>query len=285
LSGPPRRTKSISAPKKRILVFTEGDTESLYLDFWYRLHRERIVLEIGEANGSDPLTLVNAAIAARRRYQRETKRGRGSGFDEYWCIFDVDDHKTLDKALILAEAEGIQIALSNPCLELWFVLHTEDQTAFVHRSKIQKRSKALYGFEKKPTQDDLDFLQRGYVAAMTRAQALDIRHEGNGSPQRSNPSTSVWALVEKLCDDFDQPELECTPRRAATIPKPTQGTVALGKARLVRIVPAHFFFLSDGGFLDSTRERSHTRSLSEDRAGGCTEEHLVYVKRRFWTRL
>lgn len=178
-------------------MFTEGETEDLYLQFWYRLHRERVVVVTGKSHG-DPLTLVRNAVDARAFYDREAKRKRGAGFDEYWCMFDVDEHKTLDEALKVANLEGIRTALSNPCLELWFVLHAQPQTAYIHRADIQKKSKTLYGFEKSPTPDDLEPLRSSYPPAKARAQALDIWHEGNVSPPQSNPSTSVWEIVETI---------------------------------------------------------------------------------------
>ncbi|MCB9390355.1 MAG: RloB domain-containing protein [Acidimicrobiia bacterium] len=35
---------------------------------------------------------------------------------------------------------AIGVALSNPCFELWVVLHHEDQTAHVDRRSIQQRA-------------------------------------------------------------------------------------------------------------------------------------------------
>jgi RloB-like protein len=198
LSGPPRRTKSLSAPKKRILVFTEGEaTEPIYLSYWYRLHRERVVVVIDERHGA-PMTLVAAAIAERKHHLAETKRGRGTGFDEYWCIFDVDEHPQLDRALSLAHDNDINIALSNPCLELWFVLHAEPQTAFIGRDAIQRRCKTLFGFTKRPTQESLELFVGTYQQAKLRAIDLASMHNLNDSPVGSNPSTSAWTLVEAI---------------------------------------------------------------------------------------
>jgi RloB-like protein len=197
LSGPRRRTKSTSAHEKRILVFVEGDTEDIYVKYWHRLHRQRVIVVVDDKYGG-PMTCVKNAVARREFEVSETKKGRGSGYDEYWCFFDVDEHPNLVDALNLAVAHGIRVALSNPCLELWFVLHSQDQTAYVHRADIQKQSTSLFGFGKKPSQDDLDSLKPSYLAANARAQALDVWHEGNGSPAQSNPSTSVWELVETI---------------------------------------------------------------------------------------
>jgi RloB-like protein len=198
LSGPPHRTKSLSAPKKRLLVFTEGEaTEPIYLNYWYRLHRERIVVVIDDRHGA-PMTLVTAAVAERKHHLAETKRGRGTGFDEYWCVLDVDEHPQLDQALSLANDNGINVAVSNPCIELWFVLHAERHTAFVERDDIQRRSNALFGFNKRPSQEALEKLHTDFPSAARRAALLDEMHLLNGSSTGSNPSTKVPSLIESI---------------------------------------------------------------------------------------
>jgi RloB-like protein len=197
LSGPPRRNKSTSTHKKRILVFVEGSTEEIYVKYWYRLHRQHVIVVVDENHGG-PMTCVKNAVAQWKFQMAETRRGRGSGYDEYWCFFDVDEHPNLDEALALAAASEIKVAVSNPCLELWFVLHNQDQTAHVHRKEIQRQCKSLFGFEKRPSQDDLDSLNPRYLSAKARSQALDDRHEGNNSSPGSNPSTSVWTLVDTI---------------------------------------------------------------------------------------
>jgi RloB-like protein len=198
LSGPPRRTKLVTAPKKRILVFTEGQaTEPIYLNYWYRLHRESVIVVIDDRHGA-PMTLVSAAVAERKQQMIDTKRGRGTGFDEYWCVLDVDEHPHLDKALRLARDNEIKVALSNPCIELWFVLHAEDQTSFVDRAVIQRRCRTLLGFDKRPTQDALEAMRAGYSVAKDRSDALIKMHRRNGSLDGANPTTTVALLVQSI---------------------------------------------------------------------------------------
>jgi RloB-like protein len=143
----PSRPQANAIPKKRILVFTEGlATEPIYLTYLHRLHRERISIVIDPRHGS-PLTLVESAVAERKHLQREERRGRGTGYDEYWCVFDVDEHLGLNAALELASSNGVSIALSNPCIELWFVLHSADQTAHIDRHEVQALNRQLQSDE------------------------------------------------------------------------------------------------------------------------------------------
>ncbi len=93
------------------------------------------------------------------------------------------------EAVAKAEANGINLAVSSPCIELWFVLHFDDQTAYIERQQAQSRARELLGCEKGLTNDALDTLAQRYDGARTRAIALDEKHTGDGSPPRSNPSS------------------------------------------------------------------------------------------------
>ena len=197
-SGLSRPGKSSAAQRPSILVFTEGKkTEPVYLAHWHRLHRERVIVTVDEFHGA-PLQLVETAAAQRSADLRAAKRGKGDAYNQYWCVFDIDEHPYVDQALQLAVSSQISIAVTNPCIELWFLLHFEDQTADLHRHKAQQISSDLFGFEKVPTAVALIKLAARYEDARQRAQALDRKHELDGSPPRSNPSSSMWCLIDQI---------------------------------------------------------------------------------------
>ena len=196
--GPSRPGKSSAARRQSILVFTEGKkTEPVYLTHWHRTHRDRVIVIVDEFHGA-PLQLVETAAAQRSADLRADKRGKGDAYDQYWCVFDIDEHPYVDRALQLAAASQISIAVSNPCIELWFLLHFQDQTADLHRRKVQAISSDLLGCAKVPTVAALIELVGRYEDARRRAQALDRKHALDGSPPRSNPSSSLWCLVDQI---------------------------------------------------------------------------------------
>ena len=126
--------------------------------------------------------------------------GAGDGdFEEIWCVFDRDDHPHVNSALQEARDHGIRVAFSNPCFELWLVLHVEDQTAHVDRDRIQKRCIELGLTDGKAVRPDaLPTLKAGYEDAKRRAQQLAATHKRDGASPRSNPSSDVWRLVDRL---------------------------------------------------------------------------------------
>jgi hypothetical protein len=44
---------------------------------------------------------------------------------------DVDEHPRLDEARVQAHDNDIRVAISNPCFELWLVLHFRSQNAYL----------------------------------------------------------------------------------------------------------------------------------------------------------
>jgi hypothetical protein len=146
------------------------------------------------------MTLVDYAIQAKREAQREERRGHGAAWDEIWCVFDVDSHPNLNLAIAKAEASGIRVAVSNPCIELWFILHFEGQTAYIDRRGAQRRARELLGCEKGLSDAALEALGEQYDRAKARAVELDAKHAGDGSPPRSNPSSGVWRFVDRIRD-------------------------------------------------------------------------------------
>ncbi len=194
----PTRHQRSTPPKRRLIVFTEGrKTEPSYLSQLHRLHRARVVVTIDDFHGG-PLELVGSAARRRRQDLKDEKKGKGAAYDDYWCMFDVDDHPHITEALVMARDNGVQVAVSNPCIELWFVLHKEDRTGWVHRHEIQARCRELLGFDKTLGDSDVLGLMKAFEAGQRRAEGLDAKHDQDGSPSGSNPSTSAHRLVARI---------------------------------------------------------------------------------------
>jgi hypothetical protein len=190
---PPKRD-----PKHRILVVCEGKlTEPAYFRALQHEFRNRLVhVEIDKQAGV-PLTLVTRAIALDTEAKAEAKRQRDDDlkYDDVWCVFDVDEHPNLLEALDLAKASGVNVALSNPCIELWAILHFQDQQEQLHRHEAQQTLRAyMPRYEK-----ELDFnkMKPGYETAIARARQLQKTAEALDNPDR-NPSTKVHLLTELI---------------------------------------------------------------------------------------
>jgi hypothetical protein len=185
------------------MIFAEGEhTEPVYFMNWFRKYRERIIVSMApHRHITTPRELVESAVRQRGLDIRDARRGRGDAYDEYWCVFDVDVHPRLHEALQMAASADIRIALSNPSIELWFILHFANQAAYVTRADAERESEKLLGCGKMPSPAALELLVNKYTKARDRARGLDRMHDGNGSPQNSNPSSGVWRLVDVIRGD------------------------------------------------------------------------------------
>jgi hypothetical protein len=181
-----------------LLVFVEGEvTEEDYLKHWHRRFRRQINIEIHEFHGT-PMALVERAVEEKTTNEKAEKRGRGRAHDEVWCVFDVDEHPYLSGALELAARNGINLAVSNPCIELWFLLHFSEQSAYIERFAAQRAAKAHLDSGKSLTDSALQRLDAGFEIAKGRAQRLEEKHHGDGTPAPGNPSSGLWRLVDVI---------------------------------------------------------------------------------------
>ena len=114
---------------------------------------------------------------------------------------DVDQHPNLGPAVEKAVANGISVAVSNPCIELWFILHFHEQTAHIERDAAQAISKKLLGCDKALDQEALRELMERYPGAKEKAVALDDKHRGDDRAAGSNPSSGVWRLIDRIADE------------------------------------------------------------------------------------
>jgi len=184
--------------RDRILIVCEGHaTEPDYFrSLRHELRAGPIVIRINDESGV-PKTVVEHAVELKKEAERDAKRSGDSNlrYDEVWCVFDVDTHPNLPAALQQAVANGIQVALSNPCFELWILLHFEN-----HRADIDSRAaghacrKYLPKYEKHITFAEL---KDQYPTAVDRARALEAWQVSRGNA-RGNPSTNVHTLTERL---------------------------------------------------------------------------------------
>lgn len=110
-------------------------------------------------------------------------------------MFDVDDHLKIPDARQQARDNDIKLAISNPCFELWVLLHFQDQTASIPRNKLRAQLKKhipQYG-----KLIPFEAICELYEDARARAEELNKTHQRNGI-EGDNPSTDVYLLTERI---------------------------------------------------------------------------------------
>ncbi|MFJ5225612.1 RloB family protein [Streptomyces sp. NPDC088400] len=179
--GPVRRSS-----RTMLIVCGSKETERQYLQGLRDHLRNPAVSVVVRGKACSPTQLV-----AYARGQRDLNKG---GYDEVWCVFDVDEYPDVAEAAAVARRNGIRVAVSNPCFELWLLLHFADHRAHVATyKKLQPLlEKWVPGYDK--TRVDFGRYRDGVGEAGERARKLDP----TGEAHTRNPSTSVWRLTDRM---------------------------------------------------------------------------------------
>lgn len=179
-----------------IIVVTNGQSTeyNYFADYSAKLPKGTVRIEPEFHNGN-PTAVVNKAI-------RRAKKGQ---FDEVWAVFDKDKFPDFDSAVALAEDSPAQPGYSNPCFELWLLLHFQDVSsaldAKVCKVKLETHLQNISpGFKYTKSQDQkIHAMVTGHgdeQAACRRARQLE--EAAASQPWRTNPTTAVYQLVEKI---------------------------------------------------------------------------------------
>jgi hypothetical protein len=194
MSKPPKRSRRA---REVLHVFTEGEvTEPEYLD-WVKRGQSRFALVVDDRHGP-PRKLLELALATSRRWNTSEWGPRSDR--SIWCVFDRDQHGSVDDVIRRAEQAGIRVAFSHPCFEYWLLLHFCDEAApgAGDCAGVARRlERHVVGYRKS---FPMTRLEGRYVDGRARAQRVLAQHDRDGLvlPTQRDPSTNVWELVDQL---------------------------------------------------------------------------------------
>jgi hypothetical protein len=187
---PPKgRRAPFRTPRRTMLVAVGAErTEADYLRGLRDEHRLTTVALKIVAKAESPDRLV--------AYVKDTFVAED--FDDIWCVTDVDHYEReggkVTAAVRAARGSGISLAVSNPCFEVWLLLHFEDLRAHCRDyAEVERRlRKHLPAYDKARLRFG-DYAD-GIAQAVEWARALDP----SGADHQRNPSSGMWRLVESL---------------------------------------------------------------------------------------
>lgn len=190
------RTVAKRNPFNFCVIVCEGtETEPKY---FHRLNERfsGLKMKMPRSQITDPEGLVRTALGLIGKHDLDLQGG-----DQLWCVFDADGNSedAIQRAVDMA-AGNVRFAFSNPCFELWFLLHFEYYAARIDRAELMKRLKRHIPNYRK-TSDVHDLLKDKKNVAIKSAVKLEQLHGLNGTrilSLGSNPSTQVHELVQEI---------------------------------------------------------------------------------------
>ena len=198
--GPQRK------PRASVLIVTEGEkTEPYYFAFFKRsLRLSNVAVEIcGEECGSDPLSVVGYG---------ETRFLRDKSIDICICVIDRDSHNLRRFEAALSKGEALDakhrrtfiVAVSDPCIEFWYLLHFQYSRKPYQRSGKRSRAEVAIGElqshwpEYEKNIDSVgEYLAGRLDDALKNAGRVRADVDLTGEP---NPSTDIDLIVSKLME-------------------------------------------------------------------------------------
>ena len=192
------RRQASKTPNKIELVVCEGSiTEPAYFNaLKSKLRLRAVQINVISPSESEPIAVVERAIAKKKEMAK-----LGIPYEKVWCVVDVEipPHRTLDEAWEKArETDGLELILTNPCIEYWFLLHFKKHTApFDNNADAMDELKEVHpSYKKKRIGFDIIF-QR--IAAAIEHSKEVLKEKGCGDDLRNcNPSTHIHKIVEHL---------------------------------------------------------------------------------------
>jgi len=195
------RGKATRKRRKVIIIAVEGKnrTERNYFNEFNRDQKEYKIL-FAKGNETDPVGIVRNAINSSASEELDYKSG-----DLCFCVFDTDFQKEdqLRKAASLANKNGIRVLLSNPCVEVWFLLHYRySNKGYQSNSEVLDELKS-YEASYSKNMSSFVWLRDKTGTGLTNAAKLEryaIQTEGNFDVIHQNSSTELHYLVGLLQD-------------------------------------------------------------------------------------
>jgi hypothetical protein len=141
------------------------------------------------------LELANDTRSARRRTKVDSYEEK----DEIWAVFDRDLHPNYDEAVGLCEAKQVGVARSNPCFEVWLILHHTDFDRPDGHHAVQAHLEKLcpdYDAAKGKRPNCARFIHK-VEEAERRAERQLAGRQDEGRPF-GPPSTTVFRLTQAI---------------------------------------------------------------------------------------
>lgn len=164
--------------RPNFFVFCEGKTEITYVKFLRSVFRVPIQVVTKK---SDSNISVDFIEHSKRDYVQTQN-------DKTFLMFDLDVEGMLEH---LRKISQVTLLVSNPCVELWFLMHYEDVgKEITTESCIRKLMAHSPQYEKGTlSESEKRILVENMSKAVERAKKLK---------EYGNPSSSVYRLIEEM---------------------------------------------------------------------------------------
>jgi RloB-like protein len=139
-----KRRKPFIAERQRFILVCEGEkTEPAYFNALKGQYPGALISIDIVAPAGTPITIKEKVKDRSVQLRLEQRQNPSAKADTIWAIFDRDEHLKVAEAIAGCESASARVAYSNPCFEVWLILHHEDYHAADDHHQVQKRYQKL----------------------------------------------------------------------------------------------------------------------------------------------
>lgn len=177
-------TKTVRKSKQKEIrpafyVFCEGETEEAYISFLKKKYRIPIEIITNISGNCISKKMIDNYVNKKTRHEK----------DKIFLMYDLDIPE-VSKKLFSIENENTILLGTNPCFELWYILHWKNQNAFISSVEcIEKLKKFCPNYEKGKINNKLR--EKLNDSKNAKERALKMKNY-------QNPSTTVYVFIEEL---------------------------------------------------------------------------------------
>ncbi len=188
-------------PHAKIYIFCEGATEKIYL-MHFRNRTNNIDIIPVDNNYTNALGIVKYA----QKYLKENPLDLKLG-DQGYCVFDADPDSNTNlnevfNLLSSLESKGLKYIFSNPCFEVWFVMHFEKAPFGKNAHQMKRVLKELLDDPNySETTDIYDILKPLQSTALDNAKTLhraQMEVYDSVCSYDCNPYTNIFEFIEYI---------------------------------------------------------------------------------------
>lgn len=214
------RRRTLREEHQYILVVSEDEKSSVfYFEFLNNLLRAHsaTVGIIPKGTGRNTQGLIRFVEKNKLKWLKDVRADIAiSDFDEIWVVFDRDSfpEDQFDNAIDSAKKHGYQVAWSNECFELWYLLHFKEVVAGISRNAIYEALTREMKLSKKYVElkgdEGIEIHQKmvqnpNIRKAIKRAKKLYEEFCASKIPPHAgNPCTLMFLLIEKLLKQLEK---------------------------------------------------------------------------------
>lgn len=198
--GKEKKWKSTKDKPCKIYIFTEGDTEKIYLKHYNNKKKGVEVISV-DPKHTDAVGIVRYAQKYIDEHDVDVDLG-----DRCYCVFDSDpkSNTNIGEAFKLIHEyrnKGLKCIFSNPSFEIWFILHYRKAPYGKNAAEVKRMVKKLVKDKApkyKETTDIFDILIDKQEKALEEARLLhkeQMEKYKNVFSHDCNPYTNIFEFI------------------------------------------------------------------------------------------